>query len=304
VNARLYAFLNKYMLEYLLLILSNGTLSMNITGVVTDVLLSVDLPVEPIPQTLMVYVGGEPSPAMLNGTTLLVPILEPPANVSISYVPKVLGEPPMYSIRIIRGNLTVMVDEGVLVIPPPDTVLINVTEINGTRYLMFRVASPGELNFTILPSIPTPTQKQQVANKSITPVNETNKTTGATQRNATIRAETNETAAKPKEEAEAGKPSSSKPIAPTPAEVNKTEERQVAGNETVIEGRPMGEAGAGGGATIPPLLIAVPIVAAVAIAATLALRRTRRVTQALSDVDAAILDLLRKWGGGFRSGYS
>nr|KJR74320.1 MAG: membrane-associated transcriptional regulator [Thermoproteus sp. AZ2] len=158
-----------------ILLFANGTAVLVFNQTVTANIFSVQLPTQPLSIPL-VELNKTPVPAVLNGTSLQVPVLGT-ALVTIVYVPKVEAAGGLLYFNVSEGQYVVWAQGGVIVLPAVK--VLNLTKINGS--LLAFVEGPGQIAYALQGSIASaPTTSTSSAGTQTTTTSSTIATSSTT----------------------------------------------------------------------------------------------------------------------------
>ena len=135
------------MLIWIITLYNNGTSTISLNTTLTGEFVTLQLPVQP-QSYVLVLVNGTPTAYMINGTSIVVPVLGT-ANVSVMYVPRVFVEDSFIGMNVGNATVELVIPSNILI----DNItlsLINISMVN--RTLIIEARGPGEFLYTVMPT--------------------------------------------------------------------------------------------------------------------------------------------------------
>ncbi|WP_460172914.1 helix-turn-helix transcriptional regulator [Vulcanisaeta sp. JCM 14467] len=135
------------MLIWIITLYGNGTSTVSLNTTLTGEFVTLQLPVQPQSYAL-VLVNGTPTAYMINGTSIVVPVLGT-ASVSITYVPKVFVEEGFIGMSVGNATVKLIIPSNILIYNITLS-LISMSMVNGE--LIIEARGPGEFLYTVMPT--------------------------------------------------------------------------------------------------------------------------------------------------------
>ncbi|AEA12953.1 transcriptional regulator, TrmB [Thermoproteus uzoniensis 768-20] len=264
---------------WVVLLFANGSVLLVFNQTLAGSIYGLPLPSPPLSAPLVLN-NGTPVPAVLNGSTLEVPVLGK-ALITVEYVPRVSASGGVISFNVSKGLYLIWAQGGVLLLPTVK--ILNYTKANGTVLLI--AEGPGTIAYTI--------QGRRAINATVVAPNTTASTT-ATQTAKTTTSAANTTAAVSTAQTSTPQASQTATSAPATTSAGGSGSTESAGRTSESATSP-GMSPSNGGLPFVWVLLAVAVAVAVAVLAS-----RRRVPQ-LNDTDRLVLSYLRKTGGAYES---
>ncbi|AEA12369.1 transcriptional regulator, TrmB [Thermoproteus uzoniensis 768-20] len=128
---------------WVVLLFANGSVLLVFNQTLAGSIYGLPLPSPPLSAPLVLN-NGTPVPAVLNGSTLEVPVLGK-ALITVEYVPRVSASGGVISFNVSKGLYLIWAQGGVLLLPTVK--ILNYTKTNGTVLLI--AEGPGTIAYTI-----------------------------------------------------------------------------------------------------------------------------------------------------------
>ncbi|MGC9118268.1 MAG: winged helix-turn-helix transcriptional regulator [Thermoproteus sp.] len=262
---------------WVVLLFANGSVLLVFNQTLAGSIYGLPLPSPPLSAPLVLN-NGTPVPAVLNGSTLEVPVLGK-ALITVEYVPRVSASGGVISFNVSEGLYLIWAQGGVLLLPTVK--ILNYTKANGAVLLI--AEGPGTIAYTI--------QGRRAINATATASN-TSTASAAMQTAKTTTSAANTT------------------VAVSTAQTSTPAQTATSTPATTSAGGPSGAESAGRTSSASPGvspsnggLPFVWILSAVAVAAVVAVvvLASRRRAPQLNDTDRLVLSYLRKTGGAYES---
>ena len=138
------------MLIWIITLYNNGTSTISLNTTLTGEFVTLQLPVQP-QSYILVLVNGTPTAYMINGTSIVVPVLGT-ANVSIMYVPRVFVKDSFIGMNVGNATVELVIPSNILI----DNItlsLISMSMVNNT--LIIEARGPGQFLYTVMPTTST-----------------------------------------------------------------------------------------------------------------------------------------------------
>ena len=248
-----------------ILLFANGTALLVFNQTLTGTVYPLPLPAPPLSAPVVLN-NGTPVAAVLNGTTLLVPVLGR-ALITVEYVPRVKTLDGLISFNVTEGVYVIWAQGGVLL--TPTLTILNYTRSGNS--LLVVAEGPGVVAYTIQGKT---LSSNATANGSTTQ-------TSATQTSST---------------SSAGNVSATQGVVTSQTTIVQTTSTQSTGTVYTATTAPSSTSQF----PLMWLVVAVIVVAVVAAIALLLLRRGRGALD-LNDTDKLVLSYIKKMGGAYES---